>query len=164
MSCQAPNCSVTKRWLPEEERILIDNFWANPQSLQKLLDRKFRSIRGKQRDLVGKANSGLLSEADAAKILSVAKVKIETGRLNNTIPIKLADGNKLPTLHVGRKYIFTQLVRDGKHNKRQSRNGRVLKYYPRGHFYLVQLDKYRECISPIDLKINRIEANVVAEE
>ena len=57
-------------WTDEETQALIDNFCAEPKVLQKLIDRRFRSIRGKQRDLVGKAKRDQLPSEQAQKILA----------------------------------------------------------------------------------------------
>jgi len=168
-------------WTDEETQVLIDNFDAPPKVLQKLLDRKFRSIRGKQRDLVGKAKKGLLTEDQEDKILTAVKRHGESAfgpktkkekkqqereevenMMKKAIATKVFEEvapveNFFPELKIGGRYKVRSDM-PGAGALKTDRRGKVVDYYPGGRFYLFDFGAYRETISQIDLLTGNVEA------
>lgn len=146
-------------WTDEEIDLLIRNMNADSKILTKLFGRSIRSIKNKQDRLVEAAENGKLDEEKAKIVLEWHKKRRKKRRSFQSETIYQCPSEQIiPELKVGLEYKFRSGNAERKNLQGQVRKGKVISYYSKGKFYLVDFGLYRECISQADLLAQYIVA------
>lgn len=127
-------------WSDEETAVLLEHFDDGTHALEKLIPEKtVKMIRNKRSAMQAQARTGKLSPEASKIVLAHSRVT----RLGH-------EYRPLPELVIGKKYVFQA--------PEWHRSGKVLSYYIKGKYYLVQFRKFRETISQVDLYLGQVIA------
>lgn len=125
-------------WRKSDERVVIDNFHMTVTELMELLPFTEEAIRRTKNMILKQAKAGILKPEQCENVLSAA------GEIDAEKP------KKLPALDVGATYKIETAPIGGVRGSIR-RKGKVLGYYPKGRFWLVDFGCYKESISQSEL-------------